>query len=117
MVSRRSLVPWWPAVWLVTSMVVVVLMAQIESGWFLAAFYIGLNACTVLYVALGDGDGDGDGAVRGRQLTIVGWCVAAQLPAMLWLFVNARRAPERLHAQKLADGTERAKRANVSPRP
>ncbi len=94
-VSRESLAPWWPAVWIATSAVLVLALVQIESGGFLAAAYLTLNAATVLYVLLGTD------SWRARRMTIVGWCAAAQLPVMLWLFTNNRRAPERMYAQQL----------------
>ena len=108
-VSRRSLgalAPWWPAAWLVTSAVLTVALLQIESGWFLAAFYIGLNACSVLYVLLGAHPW------RDRQTTVFGWCVAAQLPVMLWVVGNGRRDREQLRGT-----TNRSTSANQAGAP
>lgn len=106
-VSRESLMPWWPTVWLTTSAVLVLVLLQVESGGFVAVAYLAFNAATVLYVLLGAA------SWRDRQMTIVGWCAAVQLPTMLWLLTNNRRAPERQQAQQvLHDGLPQP---NVDP--
>jgi len=103
-VSRQTFsnfAPWWPVAWLLTSLVLVAVLSQIESGWFVAAGYVTLNACAVASVALDEP------SVRERQLRVVGWCAAAQLPVMLWVVVNGRRQRGQLHSDVLVDQKRR----------
>ena len=108
-VSRESLMPWWPVVWLTTSALLVLVLLQVESGGFVAVAYLTLNAATVLYVLLGSA------SWRDRLPTIVGWCAAVQLPTMLWLLTNNRRAPERQQAQQWSHDSQPQPQPQTEP--
>lgn len=101
-VDRGAIARWWPAVWAATSAVLLLVSVQVESGGFVAAAYLVLNAATVLYVRLGTS------SFRDRSMTITGWCAAAQLPVMLWLVSNSRRDTERQHAYELLADSRRS---------
>lgn len=111
-ITRESLAPWWPAAWVATSAAMLLALLQVESGGFFAVSYLVLNAVVVLYVRLGVS------SFRDRTMTIVGWCVAAQLPAMLWLVSNNRRDTERHHAfELLADSRRSSTEPDSPPKP